>query len=186
MPRGADSFFEGDEPEPSPRRDDDLASDSFFAEFERYGEDPDSLRGVSRGDSGNVLVEGDWEEQADAPAEDLFYEVGRLVTDLLGILDNRPFDQDELAQIREQLDSLRSGLRDVRRENREQAGAIMARLDDMRDSSERLGRKDWALLAIGAGASLVIAGVVPPLVMLHVGAKALHGLVHLFDAGGSP
>jgi hypothetical protein len=104
---------------------------------------------------------------------------------LLGITDNRPFDQDELGQIHKQLASLESGLAVVRQENQENADAIMARLDYMRDSSERLGRKDWTLLAIGAGTSLVVAGVVPPQIMLKLGADAFSALKHLLAAGGA-
>ena len=91
-----------------------------------------------------------------------------------------------MTQIHQRLDSLSSDLADLRLENREQAEAIKAMLGDAKESSERLGRKDWALVAIGAGTSLVVAGVVPPLVMLHLGAKALHELAQLFDAGGTP
>ena len=56
---------------------------------------------------------------------------------------------------------------------------------DMRQSSERLGRKDWALVAIGAGVSLVVAGVVPPILMLKLAVAAIHDLGHLLGLGGA-
>jgi hypothetical protein len=124
-------------------------------------------------------------EPRETRPHDFFYDLGSLITDVLGITDNRPFGHGELEQLHAHLNSLGVQISEQGVKNKAQTDAIKGMLGDMRESSERLGRKDWTLVAIGAGTSLVIAGVVPPQIMLQLRTKALHALKPLLAAGGA-
>ena len=49
------------------------------------------------------------------------------------------------------------------------------------NDSARLNKKDWVLVGMGAATALIVAGAVPPLFLLHLGARAVHLLGHLFE-----
>jgi ElaB/YqjD/DUF883 family membrane-anchored ribosome-binding protein len=81
----------------------------------------------------------------------------------------------------------RSALHDAQKEitrlrqlNDEQLAVIKTLSEQLDRSSELIGRKDWLMAAIGAGAGLVITGVVPSAIMLPVGVKFFHAIWHLF------
>jgi hypothetical protein len=123
------------------------------------------------------------DQEDDAAEPDQIQELGtfrRLLDAALSSADNMLFGSDELAQVRDQIDILREEIAELHLETREQAESVRAMLDQMRDASERVGRKDWLLLGVGAAATLVITEVVPPLAMLHLGVKAIHALGPLF------
>jgi hypothetical protein len=92
-----------------------------------------------------------------------------------------PFTGDELDEVRAALRDAQEQIADLKSLNSEQLAMIRNLSGQLDRSSEHLGRKDWITLAIGAGTALVIAGVVPSLSMLHIGAKFFHEIYHLFD-----
>ena len=125
------------------------------------------------------------QELPKASPEELRQELGRGLQMVVGLTDNTPFGQGELASLQAQILTLSSQVAELGKQSREQTEVVQAMLSDMSESSERLGRKDWVLVAIGAGVSLVITGLVPPLVMLKLAVAAIHDLGHLLGLGGA-
>ena len=69
---------------------------------------------------------------------------------------------------------------DVREMNVEQLEALTTTISEMREASERIGRKDWALLAIGALTTLVISVALPPAAVVTITKLFIHKVAHLF------
>jgi hypothetical protein len=141
-------------------------------------------------------VPGDQAQRDDADDEDplLHDDSGFLQPDDLALFDrreiaafleqlpdNRPFTSTELAEIKRQNEALQAEVRTLTELNRQQQELIDRLLEEVQRGSERMGRKDWVMYAIGAATSLVIMEVVPPLVLLHLGVQAVHALGRLFE-----
>jgi hypothetical protein len=107
-------------------------------------------------------------------------ELGRDLKAFLKTAKDTPFAGNELENVRGALQDAQEQLADLKGLNDEQVAMIRDLSERLDRSSEHLGRKDWVIAAIGAGTALVIAGVVPPLFMLHIGAKFIHEIGHLF------
>lgn len=93
--------------------------------------------------------------------------------------DDRAFKPSEQAEIRREIQALHAEVRTLTELNRHQQEAIDQLLDDVQRGSERMGRKDWITYAIGAGTSLIIMEIVPPLALLPLAVHAFHALGHL-------
>jgi frataxin-like iron-binding protein CyaY len=100
---------------------------------------------------------------------------------------NTPFTSDEQAEISTRIDQAKDV---VRRENpelaAEQLSTIEQTLDEVKEASTRIGRKDWMMLANGALLSLIVNDVVPAHVVQSVFNMLISGISHLFGLGGSP
>jgi hypothetical protein len=166
------------------------AADSSFS-FERV---PEKAIGsapadeITRENLGRVEGPVDRPHQTGDPAETILKFTDTRAVGLFRSLmdkvfsspDNRPFGSGERQEIRQQLDELRSQVSDLTELTREQNEALRKLVTDARESSERLGRKDWIMAGIGAGTALVITGAVPAGAMVTLGVKAYHALAHLF------
>jgi hypothetical protein len=125
-------------------------------------------------------------EQArgDQPRREDSIDWGELARDLkafLGTARDTRFTRDEL-------DTVRAAVRDTQEQLTRLEGLSdlqLAMIEDLSQqldrSTEHLGRKDWIIMAIGAGTALIIAGAVPPAFILHVGTKFIREIAHLFD-----
>jgi hypothetical protein len=119
----------------------------------------------------------------DHPGQESSSDWAELARDLIasfGPAGDTPFTGDELEMVRSAVRDAQEEITRLRSVNEEQL-ALMKSLSEQLRSSERIGRKDWLIMAIGAGTALVIAGVVPSAVLLPIGAKFFHAIAHLFD-----
>jgi len=97
----------------------------------------------------------------------------------LGAVNDGFFDDRERACLLRQIAALKREVEDQREINRRQSEALLKLLDSAEADSKRLSKKDWLLVAIGAGVTLVVTELVPPLVMLRLAMRAVHLIGHL-------
>lgn len=120
------------------------------------------------------------EAEGDTPLQDDWNDLARDLKAFLTTAKDTPFSGNELEDVRDALRDAQEQLADLKGLNDEQVAMIRDLSERLDRSSEHLGRKDWVIAVIGAGTALVIAGVVPPLFMLHIGVKFIHEIGHLF------
>jgi hypothetical protein len=99
---------------------------------------------------------------------------------------NTLFTTDEQAQIKQRLDEVKSLVREEFELTNDQLSAVDKTLDDAKEASERLGRKDWRMLFYGAFLSVFLTDAIPPSVIQTVLATVVHGIGHLFGFGDPP
>jgi uncharacterized protein YejL (UPF0352 family) len=78
------------------------------------------------------------------------------------VADNTPFTGDERRRIAETLARIEAEVTRSNRFSAEQVRILHEKLDEMRSSAERLGRKDWQMFALGTLASIVISAAFAP------------------------
>jgi hypothetical protein len=109
----------------------------------------------------------------------------RLLKWLLGpqreSLPNTRLERSEVKDIETRLQRLMEYLTETQKLTAEQLEAMKATLDETRKASERLGRKDWLLVGIGALTTLAINVVFPPATVVHVTKLFIHDVAHLFS-----
>ena len=103
------------------------------------------------------------------------------LSDALETTGDTPFAGDELATVRSALHDAQKEIMRLEKVNAAQLALVESLSEQLGRATDRIGRKDWLIMSIGAGTALVIAGVVPSAFMLHVGAKFFHEIAHLFD-----
>jgi hypothetical protein len=69
---------------------------------------------------------------------------------------------------------------------RSPCAAIGQAVEELKEASERVGRKDWKLMFYGAFVSLGLAQALSSGVVDVVFRLAVEGLSHIFGAGGTP
>jgi len=99
---------------------------------------------------------------------------------------NAPFTPAEQADISRRLDEIKEFVRKKFELTSEQLSAIDERLDDIKEASERLGRKDWLMLFYGGLVSTFLADAVPSSVIQTVLATAVRGIALPFGFGDPP
>jgi hypothetical protein len=141
----------------------------------------------------DVLVQfGQWADEvryiADTP--DLWEELKRapeiLAATQAADASNAPFTADEQEEIGRRLDETKQLVRQQLELTGDQLAAVDQKLDELKEASKRLGRKDWATILIGGLVSTGMTDAVPPSVIQTVLSTVLHGLAHLFGIGGLP
>jgi hypothetical protein len=101
-------------------------------------------------------------------------------------LNNAPFSPNEQLRMAEQLQELKSYLVDKYSLSGDQISQIEARLDEIEEATQRIGRKDWLLMFYGVMFTLLVTAVVPPDAVQYIIAMVIHGLGDLFGFGGPP
>jgi hypothetical protein len=101
-------------------------------------------------------------------------DLARDLKAFLAAAKDAPFTGDELQKVKSTLRDTQEQLTRLEGLSNDQKAMIQNLSERLDRSSEHLGRKDWLIMAIGAGAALLIAGAVPPVFMLHIGAKFIH------------
>lgn len=76
--------------------------------------------------------------------------------------ENTPFSQEELDRIASSLDDIRDAMADRLDLKPGQLRYLDVKLDEMREASGRLGRKDWINYAVGTLTSVVITAAFDP------------------------
>lgn len=135
----------------------------------------------------------DWAREVayEVQTADFWTELGRLPAVLPASqvvdLGNAPFTPGEQAEVSRRVDQVKDV---IRRENpeltAEQTSAIEQTLDEVKEATTRVGRKDWLMMANGALLSLIVNELVPPHVVQGVFHLLISGIGHLFGIGGPP
>ena len=99
---------------------------------------------------------------------------------------NAPFTPAEQAEISRELDEIKKLVRERFELTSEQSSAMDERLDDIKEASERLRRKDWLMLLYGGLISTFLTDAVPSGVIQTVLVTVVHGIAHLFGVGDPP
>jgi hypothetical protein len=99
---------------------------------------------------------------------------------------NASFTPDEQAGIGRHIDEIKQLVREQFELTSEQLAAIDQRLDDGKESSKRLGRKDWLMAFYGGLISTVMTDEIPPHVIQTIVSTVVSGISHLFGIGGPP
>jgi hypothetical protein len=107
-------------------------------------------------------------------------DLARDVTALLMGSNDTPFTGSELDVVSSALRDTQEELRKLVEITNQQSDRIKSLSEQLNHSSKRLDRKDWLIMAIGAGSALVIAGVVPSAVMIPIAKSFIHKIDHLF------
>jgi hypothetical protein len=95
---------------------------------------------------------------------------------------NTPFRSSERDDLEVALQNFAERITEIQ-EFAAELKAVNATLDQMREDSERIGRKDWLLLGIGAVTALGLNAAFPPAVVVHGTKLFVHGVAHLFGEG---
>jgi hypothetical protein len=67
-----------------------------------------------------------------------------------------------------------------------QIAGIGQKLDELKEASTRVGRKDWVVMLYGAAFGMIVNDTVPAHVVQSVITSVIGGLGHLFGIGGMP
>ncbi len=99
---------------------------------------------------------------------------------------NTPFTNDERRRIVVELEAIKEQVKEQFDLTSEQIAGIDQWKDEVAEASERIGRKDWRLLAYGTIINLVVTDALPPEVARHILAMFIQVIAHLFLGGGGP
>jgi hypothetical protein len=100
---------------------------------------------------------------------------------------NAPFTPDERAEISIGVDQVKDTVRQENPElTAEQMATIEQALDEIKEATTRVGRKDLAMMINGAMFGLIVNGLVPPQVVQSIFHMLTTGIGHLFGIGGPP
>jgi hypothetical protein len=123
----------------------------------------------------------------EAEADDLWQQLGRgngLLQEVAQEdLSNTPFTSAERAEIAQHLQEIKDYLKESHAVSAEQFARIEARLDEVKEASRRVGRKDWLLLFVGILFTLVLSAVIPSDLLQHILTMTAQGLGRLFGVG---
>ena len=99
---------------------------------------------------------------------------------------NTPFTDSERSEISSQIQQVKAYIKTTYELTAEQISGIEQKLDDLKEASHRVGRKDWITMLYGAAFGMIVNDSVPAHVVQNILAMAVHGLAHLFGFGGAP
>ena len=98
-------------------------------------------------------------------------------------IENTPFTSAEREEISRQLQELKDDLSRAHSLSAEQMRLLDERLAYLVDATDRVGRKDWFLMAAGAMLSYVLAAALPPDAATHVLGMLLTSIGHILWGG---
>ena len=124
------------------------------------------------------------EVEQDASAPDLWEEL-RNDSDVVALVsapdvDNAPFTDAERAEVLRQLQEVRQYAETALGLSQQQIDALEGRLGYLEEAAERLGRKDWATIALGTLVGLVTQAIISPDEVRNIITMLLQPLGHLF------
>lgn len=93
---------------------------------------------------------------------------------------NARFTVEELAAVDARIEEVRLQVRATFELTAAQLEVIDAKLDEIKEASRRVGRKDWVLIAMGTVVTTIVTDSVTPGVIHSVVGMVLQGLAHLF------
>lgn len=100
--------------------------------------------------------------------------------------DNTPFTAEEQAAIAARIEEVKAEVREQYELPAEQLAGVDQNLDDLKEASERVGKKDWRVMLYGAAFGMIVNDAVPPHVVQGIITTVITGLGHLFGLGGVP
>jgi hypothetical protein len=131
-----------------------------------------------------------WAEDVkhDVNTPDLWAELQRQREILTGAryeaVENTLFTPAEQTEIAKQLQEIKEYVKKTYSLSSQQMSRVEARLDEAKEASHRIGRKDWLLLFFGVTFTVIATDFLPPEAVQHILIMALRGLDHLFGGGG--
>jgi hypothetical protein len=99
---------------------------------------------------------------------------------------NTQFTAAEQAEISARVDQVMGVVREDQELSPDQLTAIERGLDELREASTRVGRKDWLTMVNGAMFSLIVNDLVPQHVVQGAFHLLISGVGHIFGVGGPP
>jgi hypothetical protein len=96
---------------------------------------------------------------------------------------NTLFEPREREDIRDRLQDLKVQLKGMQEMNVEQLEALTTTISEMREASERIGKKDWLLFAMGAVVAFAISAAFSPATVVFIAKLFVHEVAHLFGEG---
>lgn len=133
----------------------------------------------------------DWARQVAyvANTPDLWAQLGAS-RELLGSLeqgtDNAPFTADQQAEIADRIEDVKALVRETFSLEARQLHGLDQKLDEVREASKRVGRKDWLMILYGAAFGMVVNDLIPPNVAIQVADLVVRSLGHIFGLGSTP
>jgi hypothetical protein len=100
------------------------------------------------------------------------------------LADNRPFTQGERTQIAQGLDEVKEHVSATYHPAPEQMAVIERGVEELKEATERVNRKDWGLMFQGIILGWVVDAFVPPEAVHGILMVLLYGIAHI--AGGGP
>jgi hypothetical protein len=97
-----------------------------------------------------------------------------------------PFTAAEQEEIASRIEEIKAQARKNPELTAEQISGIEMRLDDLKEASERVGKKDWLVMMYGAAFGLFVNDLVPQHVVQSIITMTITGLGHIFGTGGLP
>jgi hypothetical protein len=97
-----------------------------------------------------------------------------------------PFTPEERAEIASRLEAIKAEVREKYELTAEQISGVDQKLDDLREASERVGKKDWLVMVYGAAFGLLVNDAVPVHAVQGIITMAVSGLAHILGLGGVP
>jgi hypothetical protein len=134
----------------------------------------------------------DWahEVRHEQQTHDLWKEMNQVPAGLTSLeqddVADVPFTADELAKISERMDHVKEQVREVPDLTPAQLRAIEQAIDDLKQSSKTVSRKDLRLLLYGQAMNLFFVYAVPPHVVQTIITTAITGLAHILGLGSMP
>jgi hypothetical protein len=110
----------------------------------------------------------------------------RLTVSRAGAIENTPFTQEEIATVADQLAAIKREIGRTYSLTNEQLTVVEARIDEVKEASRRIARKDWILLFAGTVFSLILVDAITPEIAQHILIMIAHGLSHLFSGETRP
>jgi hypothetical protein len=99
---------------------------------------------------------------------------------------NAPFTPEEQAEVSNRLDAIKQLVRQQFELTGDQLAAVDQKVDELKEATTRVGRKDWVVMVNGALLSLIVNDVVPAHVVQSLFSMLITGIGHLFGIGGPP
>jgi hypothetical protein len=115
-----------------------------------------------------------------------FLSSGQFFSDPEVGLGNAPFTAAERAAIEVRIDEVKHRAHENPDLSAQQISGIEQRLDDLKEASERVGRKDWLTMLYGAAFGMIVNDTVPPHVVQGIITTIITGLGHIFGVGTGP
>jgi hypothetical protein len=102
-------------------------------------------------------------------------------------VDNTPFTPSEQEEIGARLDAIKQYTKETYPELPSQQIADIERdIDELKEATQRVGRKDWRIMLYGTAFNMITSDLVPPHIVQSILTMAIHGLAHILGVGGPP
>jgi predicted Zn-dependent protease with MMP-like domain len=109
-----------------------------------------------------------------------------LVSSLEQTSDNAPFTAEQQAEIASRIDEVKALVRETFELEVGQLEGIDQKLEEIKEASTRVGRKDWRIMLYGAAFGMILTDAIQPGVVQSILEMVVHGVAHIFGLGAPP